>query len=96
MEINSFRNLMNEFESILKTFVGMDDEEDLSPRIHIKLSPAYEKILFEANETFRVDIFKERLGYFIDIIHEKKYSNKNTIAKEYFLKVVDGKIVELS
>ena len=96
MDVDSFRNLMNQFETILETFVGKDDREDLSDRIRIKLSSAYENILFESNEKFYVDIFKERSGCFVDVFHETKHSNKHTIQKEYFLKVLDGKIVELS
>lgn len=96
MDVDSFRNLMNQFETILETFVGKDDREDLSDRIRIKLSSAYENILFESNEKFYVDIFKERSGCFIQVIQQTNFPNENIIEEEYFLKVVAGKIVELS
>lgn len=96
MDFNSFRNLMTEFETILETFVGKDDREDLSPRIQIKLSPAYEKILFESNEKFKVYVVKDRSGYFVDVMYTKETPRMTQVNEcELFMKVLDGKIVEI-
>jgi len=96
MEFNDFRNLMKEFESILETFVGTNDREDLSNKIRIKLSPTYENILFEFNECFVVNVSKESSGYFIDVILTKVSSRMRELHEcELFMKVLDGKIVEI-
>lgn len=50
MTFDSFRELNTKIESILQTYIGKNDREDLSARIHVKLSPVYENIQFEQNE----------------------------------------------
>jgi len=96
MDVDSFRNLMNEFETILETFVGKGDREDLSDRIRIKLSPAYEKILFEGNEKFKVYVAKESSGYFVDVMYTKETPRMTQVNEcELFMKVLDGKFVEI-
>lgn len=96
MEFNDFRNLMNEFVIILKTFVGTDEQEDLSDEIRIKLLQSHENILFEFNECFVVNVSKESSGYFIDVIHTKVSSRMRELHEcELFMKVLEGKIVEI-
>lgn len=97
MTFNDFRELNNKVESILQTYIGKNDREDLSTRIHIKLSPVYENILFEQNEKFRVDVKKINIGYEVYVEYVQRLAMMiNHFECYHTLIVVDGKFTELT
>lgn len=97
MTFDSFRELNTKIESILQTYIGKNDREDLSARIHVKLSPVYMNILFEQNEDFRLDVSKESSCYYIDVMYRRKSPRmEETMDCIHILKFVDGKFTELT
>lgn len=97
MTFNEFSLLNDQIESILQTYIGKNDREDLSARIHVKLSPVYMNILFEQNEDFRLDVSKESSCYYIDVIYRKKSARMTeTMECEHCLKFLDGIFTEVT
>ncbi len=97
MTFNEFRELNNKIDSILQTYIGKTDREDLSPRFHIKLSPVLENLRFEQNEKFRLDISKESSCYYIDVMYRRTSSRmEETHECEHCLKFVDGLFTEVT
>ena len=97
MTFNDFNELNNKIESILQTYIGKNDREDLSARIHVKLSPSYMNILFEQHEKFRLDVSKESSCYCIDVTyHRKSPRMEETMGCVHVLKFVDGIFTEVT
>jgi len=97
MTFDSFRKMNEEIESILQTYIGKSDRENLSARIDIKLSPVYEHLRFEQNEKFRLDVSKESSCYYIDVMYSRESTRMREVMEcVHTLKFVDGKFTEVT
>ncbi len=95
MTFNDFRELNNKIETILQTYIGKNDREDLSARIRIKLSPVYENLRLGRYEKFQVVISKESSCYYIEVMYRRTSSRmEETYECEHCLKFVDGIFTE--